>query len=150
MWVLAALLTGSALAAALSVWSSIRAARAQDACAHAEARLLAMRGRVIGVAEGLESLAAQHRKLAGRVYADQYWNGQREEQPQLAPSMPTGDVCQNWLDAKRDGPGSRASKCECGYCSSARAVREQFRQQAVPKSARAQNELAKLNGSNDG
>lgn len=124
----------SACGAMLSAYFSIRAAIARAACAHAEARLLQQRGRIVGLEGALESLHAQHRKLAGRVYADEYWSGQRPEQPQL--DVQPGEICENFRAAQREGPTSPAASCECGYCVAARAARAQLRAQAIPKAAK--------------
>jgi hypothetical protein len=94
--------------------------------AHHEHRLAIMRGQVAGLEAAMMGLHEQHKKLAGRVYADQYWNGQRAEQPMLEPVEPDGrsrDICENWATAQREGPSSRAAGCECAYCNARRADR---------------------------
>lgn len=141
MWVAAAFSTAFAVIAAYCAFLAHRS----------EARLHGMRSELAAVGEDLMALGKAHRKLAGRVYADEYWNGQREEQPQLAPvGPPPGEVCERYLTAQREGPLSAAARCGCAYCEFQRAERDRFRAKAVPKSARGVAELAKLNGSSDG
>lgn len=104
--------------------------QAKDAAAnarHSEHRLAVMRGQVAGMEAALAGLDAKHQKLAGRVYADEYWRGKRDEQPELQPLDPTTfrnlPECENWRTAQRDGPSSPAAGCECAYCNERRADR---------------------------
>lgn len=93
---------------------------------HSEHRLAIMRGQVAGLEASLMGLDAKHHKLAGRVYADEFWRGKREEQPELNPRLdpPDGVVaCDNWAAAQREGPSSPAAGCECAYCNGRRAER---------------------------
>lgn len=95
-----------------------------------EHRLSIMRGQVKGLEVGLTALDESHKKLAGRVYADQYWRGKRDEQPELTPSAFAGVdsvECGNWAIAQREGPLSEAAKCECSYCEAKRADRARRR-----------------------
>lgn len=89
-----------------------------------EHRLSIMRGQVKGLEVGLTALDESHKKLAGRVYADQYWRGQRDEQPELQPSTA---VCENWARSQTEGPMSAAARCECDYCEGKRADRAKRR-----------------------
>lgn len=96
---------------------------------HSEHRLAIMRGQVAGLEASLMGFDAKFQKLAGRVYADQYWRGKRDEQPDLnltAPTAPDGssrDVCENWQRAQQEGPGSKAAQCVCAYCEAMREAR---------------------------
>lgn len=154
MWSTIALFTAFAAFAAIA---GVFARHAQVCAASAQRsaeRLLGMRSELGAVEAALQSLTAQHRKLAGRVYADEYWNGQRAEQPQLDVHAPVSERdtggCENYRIAQIEGPQSQAAKCECALCVEARAARAAFRSQVVPKTARGVAELARLNGSNDG
>lgn len=124
------LLTGlSLLAAGLGAYLAWRAGEGAERAEHAAHRLSIMRGQVAGLEAAMMGLDEKHRKLAGRVYADQYWRG-RDEQPELAPTEPDGrsrDVCENWAIAQREGPNSRAASCECAYCNARREDRAQRR-----------------------
>lgn len=109
-----------------SVTASIMAILARthaDRAAHSEHRLSIQRGKVAGLEASLMGLDAKFQKLAGRVYADQYWRGQKEEQPLLEPVSPDGSVCENWAIAQSEGPSSSAALCGCAYCESKRADR---------------------------
>lgn len=109
-----------------SVFASIMAVMARESAAsakHSEHRLAIMRGQVGGLEAALMGLDAKHQKLAGRVYADEYWRGKREEQPELQPTNVPGGACENWLTAQREGPSSAAAKCECSYCQMRREER---------------------------
>lgn len=123
------LLTGFALfAAAFCVYFAWRAGESAERAAHSEHRLAIMRGQVAGLCTSIEVLDDKQRRLAGRVYADQYWRGQREEQPELAPvddlpRAPMGDECENWKRAQQLGPSSPEASCKCAYCESKRADR---------------------------
>lgn len=108
-----------------------RAGQSAERAEHSEHRLAIMRGQVKGLEVGMAALDEQHKRLAGRVYADEYWRGKRKEQPDLlATPLPdegrflhTGPVCENWKIAQRDGPTSPGARCECEYCNARRADR---------------------------
>jgi hypothetical protein len=104
--------------------------RAYAACQHSEARLLQQRGRIVGLEGAVENLDAKHRKLAGRIYADE----QHGNLPAPAAAV-AGDVCENYARAQIDGPTSAAAQCVCHFCEAKRAERAQFRAAAVPKRA---------------
>jgi hypothetical protein len=130
MWLQLALLTGCALFAGLSAWFAVMANRAYAACQHSEARLLQQRGRIVGLEGAVENLNAKHRKLAGRIYADE----QHGNLPApAATAAVAGDVCENYARAQIDGPTSAAAQCVCEFCEAKRAERAQFRAAAVPK-----------------
>lgn len=107
-------------------WSARESARRAE---HSEHRLAIMRGQVAGLESSVVALDASHRKLQGRVYADEYWRGKSEKQPELNIAAPVGpdgtsrDVCENWQLAKQDGPGSKAAQCSCAYCEAMREAR---------------------------
>lgn len=116
----------SLLAACVATFMAIAARESAAKAAHSEHRLAIMRGQVAGLEAALMGLDAKFQKLAGRVYADQYWRGKREEQPELTPVAPDGssrDICENWSRAQQDGPGSKAALCTCAYCEAKRADR---------------------------
>lgn len=115
----------SVLALALSAIFAHLARESADRAAHSEHRLAIMRGQVAGLEAAMMGLDAKHQKLAGRVYADEYWRGKSDKQPELQPDDRWGSLveCQNWLTAQRDGPSSPAAGCECEYCNSRRADR---------------------------
>lgn len=143
MWLQVALLTACALFGGLSAWFALMANRARDACAHSEARLLTQRGRIVGLETAMDALDTRLRKLAGRIYADEYHGNL----PAPAPRPQTIDVaCENYARAQIDGPTSAAARCECEYCSGMRAQRDAFRTAAVPKTVRA----ARINGGDNG
>jgi hypothetical protein len=145
MWSAVVLLTGCAICAALCGWFAYIATSARDSCAHSEARLQTQRGRIVGLAGALENLHAQHRKLAGRVYADKQWRDARAsggdftredwEAHGVKLDNPThtlvGVVCDNWRIAQVEGPTSQAARCECAYCVEARANRAHVRSQLL-------------------
>lgn len=121
------LLTGSALiAAGFAFYFAWRAGLSAEKAEHSEHRLAIMRGQVRGLEVSLTALDESHRKLAGKVHADAYWRGQREEQPLLSPAAQVyaGDeplgACENWAIAQREGPTSAAARCECVYCATRR------------------------------
>lgn len=102
------------------------ARQSADRAVHSEHRLAIMRGQVAGLEAAMMGLDAKHQKLAGRVYADEYWRGKPDRQPELEPTNPAGDsydICENWQTAQRDGPSSPAAGCECAYCNAKRADR---------------------------
>src|SRR5262245_46300383 len=126
------LLTGFALfAAVFAVYFAWRAGLSAEKAEHSEHRLAIMRGQVRGLEVMLTALDESHRKLAGKVHADQYWRGKRDEQPELTP-VNSDDVCPNWATAQREGPGSQASMCECEYCNRRREDRRQRRASMRP------------------
>jgi len=131
----------------LCAYGAWRATSAADRAEDAARRLSLSRGRLVALETALEALDSKHRKLAGRVYADEYWSGQDEAQPQLdpRPTFTSEEVCEKWRAAQRDGPTSPAAQCMCAYCDAKREERRQLRAQHVPKTARGQGELAKLN-----
>lgn len=120
----------SLCASCLASVMALLARKSADNAAHSEHRLAIMRGQVRGLEVSVAAVDDGLRKLRGRVYADQYWNGKREEQPELEPHVPHTDrwndptkTCDNWATAQREGPGSPAAGCECEYCNSRRADR---------------------------
>lgn len=112
-----------------AAYFAFRAGVSAEKASHSEARLTIMRGQVKGLEVGLTALDEQHKKLAGRVYADQYWRGKREEQPELVPTMENdpGAPCENWKLAQQAGPNSTAAQCDCTYCNAKREERRQRR-----------------------
>jgi len=115
---------------------SNRVERAANRLQAAIARVAALEGEVA-------SLTTQLQKLRGTFYAfratfpeqepDQPMRANQASEKQIdVEDAIIGPVCDNWLQAKIDGPRSRAANCECGYCESARAARENFRRSAVP------------------
>lgn len=125
------LFTGlSLLAVAACVFYANLARESARKAEHSEHRLAIQRGQVAGLEASLMGLDAKFQKLAGRVYADQYWRGKREEQPELEPTRPDGtsrDICPNWSLAQKEGPSSPAAQCTCDYCESRRAERAERR-----------------------
>lgn len=116
--------TGFALLAVLACayWAYEARAAAQKA-EHSEHRLAIMRGQVRGMEVSLEALDARFKSLAGRVYADEYWRGKDDAQPELQPVGVEAPECPNWAIAQREGPQSEAAKCEDSYCAARRADR---------------------------
>lgn len=106
----------------------IAAARA-NAAAHSEARLLSMRGRIVGLEGALEALDTKHRKLAGRVYQAEPRDEQpAREVPHLGAAPPDASMaCEKYLQAQREGPTSPAASCTCAYCEGMRAHRAGLR-----------------------
>lgn len=133
----AMLLTGSLLAALVCAWCAYDA-RSSARLAESEAHTLrASKGRIVGLEHGLENLHHQHRKLAGRVYANERFDvvDDNQEGSELVP-IPELDgrvLCDNWKLAQVEGPQSRAAKCECQYCVAARAARSAARAALVPR-----------------
>ena len=126
MW-LTVLFTGLSLfAGAVAALMAVMARESAAKAAHSEHRLAIMRGQVAGLEASLMGLDAKFQKLAGRVYADEYWRGKNDRQPELEPTAPDGssrDICENWASAQRDGPMSAAAQCVCAYCEAKRADR---------------------------
>lgn len=151
IWLQVGLLTGCTLLLCASVWYARVAATAASDAEDVEQRLLETQGTVAALVAAVDKLSSAHRSLAGRVYADEYWRGKRDAQPELQlaagvpPSPMPSSSCANWSLAQELGPRSEAAACQCGYCSWRRAERERQRAQIVPKTARGQGELAKLN-----
>lgn len=120
----------SLCASIFATFMAIKARESADRAAHSEHRLAIMRGQVGGLEAALMGLDAKFQKLAGRVYADEYWRGKKAEQPELQPSAFAGidsTECGNWAIAQREGPTSEAAKCECSYCEAKRADRARRR-----------------------
>jgi hypothetical protein len=115
------------LASCIATWMAYSAREWSRRAEHAEHRLAIMRGQVRGLEVSLVALDEAHRKLAGKVHADAYWRGKRDEQPELQPDeqprAEMGELCVNWSMAQREGPGSPAAGCECAYCNARRADR---------------------------
>lgn len=122
------------ICAGFAGWAALTARESAKRAEHSEHRLSIMRGQVAGLEASIMGLDAKHQKLAGRVYADEYWRGKREDQPELQPAAPAiaGTTCENWTTAQRDGPQSPAAKCECAYCESRRAARAAARATLKP------------------
>lgn len=94
----------------------------------------------------LDRVDDSFRKLRGYVYGKlQHEPSARLPILQNELVKPTTEQCENWATAQRDGPTSAAARCECQYCEGKRAERRQLRSAVIPKTARAQGELAKLN-----
>lgn len=135
----------TALSLCASIAATIMAFVARESATsakHSEHRLAIMRGQVAGLEAAMMGHDEKFRKLAGRVYADQYWRGQRDEQPELnpAPTEPDGrsrDVCENWARAQQDGPGSVPSMCTCAYCESMREARAARRRATLPRGVKS-------------
>jgi hypothetical protein len=116
----------SLFAAGFCVYFAWRAGESAEKAAHSEHRLAVMRGQVAGLEAAMMGLDEKHRKLAGRVYADEYWRGKNDAQPELQPSYDAsqlGAACPNYVAAQQDGPESAAAKCKCSYCEGKRADR---------------------------
>lgn len=116
----------SLFAAAVAALMAVMARESAAKAAHSEHRLAIQRGQVAGLEAALMGLDAKFQKLAGRVYADEYWRGKNDRQPELMPSAAAGldsVECGNWAIAQREGPLSEAAKCECAYCEAKRADR---------------------------
>jgi len=113
---------------AFFAWNSAQSA---ERAAHSEHRLAIMRGQVAGLEASIVGLDSKHQKLAGRVYADEYWRGKRDEQPDLQPLNPiaqaAGLECENWKIAQQLGPQSAEAACQCSYCEGRRLDRSQRR-----------------------
>ncbi len=137
MHIMLTVCSGLILIACAALWwlaqqRAERAERAYNRLHGAIARIAALEGEV-------DSLRRQLQKLRGTFYAT------RAEETEAAAEVAErqvdiedavlGPVCDNWLQAKIDGPRSRAANCECGYCEAARAQRAQFRAQALPRRA---------------
>jgi hypothetical protein len=126
MWVTLLFTVLSLLA---SVTATIMAHLARESAAsakHSEHRLAIMRGQVAGLEAAMMGFDEKFKKLAGRVYADEYWRGKSDRQPELQPSVAAGFdsvECGNWAIAQREGPTSEAARCECSYCEAKRADR---------------------------
>lgn len=129
-----------------SVVATLMAYVARESAAnakHSEHRLSIMRGQVAGLEAALMGLDAKFQKLAGRVYADQYWRGKRDEQPDLNLNAPTGpdgssrDICENWAKAQQEGPGSIPAMCMCAYCESMRESRAARRRATLPRGVKS-------------
>lgn len=139
------LLTGiQFLLLVVGVYYAYVAARSAEHADREGRRLGTFLARVIALEGGLEQLNKQHRKLAGAFHATRYQDelaltNNAPDNKQLLPA------CENWVTAQRDGPRSTAARCECAYCTERRAERDAFRTRVVPKTARAQGELAKVN-----
>lgn len=111
----------------------VAAVSSRNAMDHAQRegkRLGALRARVLSMEAQIEALTHQHKKLSGRFYASLV---EREPEIEATPA-PAGDVCQNWVDAKRSGPRSEPASCECDYCTAQRMQRARARAELVPKS----------------
>lgn len=125
------LLTGFAIfGAAFAVYFAWRAGISAEKAEHSEHRLAIMRGQVRGLEVTVTALDESLRKLHGKVAADRYWAGKRDEQPELVPTEPDGrarDVCENWSRAQSEGPLSPAARCECAYCQAQRENRAKRR-----------------------
>lgn len=114
------------VAACVSAYFAWQAGDRARAAQHSEHRLAIMRGQVAGMEAWLTAQDEKFRKLAGRVYADEYWRGKNDAQPELQPSSAAGAdhvECGNWTIAQREGPQSEAARCECAYCAARRADR---------------------------
>lgn len=136
----------STASGAIAVGAALRCLRLADDCDDAltkglreAGKLNAMAGRLIALEGAVESLAAQHRRLAGKFHADK---AERAETA-LTDPMALGThpqaiaaACENYLTAQREGPRSEAASCECDYCVSRRADRDALRRQ-LPKGPHA-------------
>lgn len=114
------------LVAAYCAWHAHESAHA---ALHSEHRLAIMRGQVAGLEAAMTALDSKHAKLAGRVYADEYWRGKPSKQPELQPAAdePIGGACENWTAAQQKGPLSTEAQCMCEYCTSKRDARARAR-----------------------
>jgi hypothetical protein len=126
------LLTGFSLfAMAFCVFFAWRAGESAESAKHSEHRLSIMRGQVAGLEAAVMALDDRLKRLNGKVAADRYWNGRSDEQPELEP-VNADEVCPNWAQAQRDGPGSQASMCTCAYCETRREQRRARRASVRP------------------
>lgn len=108
-----------------------------------EARALrVLRLRVGELDADLQMFEKQFRKLAGRYYA----TSKTEPQQQVEPAVDVlGPVCEYYLAAQKEGPGSLAAQHDCLYCNGKRAERARARALLVPKTAKGQGDLARTN-----
>lgn len=123
-------------------------ARAHNFADAAETHFVALRSerdRLSTAEREIEALRRELRKLSGKFYATQreanddaaaaYYdrtdyppnvfpreirNGRRAAPEPAGAVTPTQLVCENWLLAQTEGPGSKPSQCECFYCMTER------------------------------
>lgn len=94
--------------------------------------LRAERDRVTTLEREVDALRRELRKLSGKFYASL-----REDEPTVIDTVkndnnehvPVSLFCPNYGIAQKEGPQSKAAKCDCGYCSEMRARREAFRRE---------------------
>lgn len=82
--------------------------------------------RITALEGGYEQLHSQHRKLAGKFYARDYYDRQHDldnAPPGITAPQLLTPACENWAAAQLEGPKSKAAACECGYCLAQRAAR---------------------------
>jgi len=117
---------------AVTCYVAYRASQYADRADHEAKRLRNMIGRLTALEGSHESLYAQHRKLAGKFHAQKWAAEQQVELDDEPPavSKPLPNICDNWRIAQIEGPRSEAAKCECSFCTQARAQRAAFRAQA--------------------
>jgi hypothetical protein len=102
------------------------------------------RARAISNDQRLGALEARIRKLEGKFYgtvgAEQARAEDKAEERAAAQHILE---CEQWFIAKKEGPLSKAAKCECAYCTSMRAARDAARRALVPRGANAQAKWTK-------
>lgn len=145
----AIMLTACALCVVVNAWLMLRAQRACDGAEHSSSRLITMRGRLTGLEGAVDALDRKHRKLAGRVYANEREERENaayeEDDPPRRPVPGPEPDCENWLRSQVEGPSSDAAKCQCYICERKRRVRAELRAQSIPSTVQGQAALAKLN-----
>lgn len=126
------LLTGLSTVACVVAVAFAIDARVSAAHAHsARIRLEAQRGKLIGLEHATEALRDWLQRLQGKVSSMRVAPMGSQEAPEPASAGPY-EVCENWLTAKREGPGSAAASCECAFCVDARAKRAALRGELLP------------------
>lgn len=82
----------------------------------------------------IETLRRELRKLSGKFYASQ------REEIEIADTYASDPIathnlvpCDNYAIAQREGPNSKAAKCECDYCTRRRKEKAEFKQRQAEK-----------------
>ena len=115
------------------------------------AKLQATTARVSSLEAENSSLLMQLQKLRGQFFAfksaveDQDLPTIQEVERQYEAERAVPGFCGLYGQAQIEGPMSPAARCDCGYCVEMRARRERSRIELVPKTAKAQGELALQN-----
>ena len=146
------LFTGCSLIALCGcVWAFLRAQWHADEAAAADrtthecvALLRAERDRVTVSERDIAALRRELRKLAGSFYAARRELPDDDKQPAEMTNI-TAPHCDNYAEAQKLGPQSPAAACGCSYCDAMRERKRRARDAMIPKTARGQGELAKLN-----
>jgi len=145
----------STVLAGLCVWMTWSAGLSRERCDRIESRLtrrlsdvLALQGQIHALANSLENLQTQHRKLRGAFYAERAVDPRPEFTSERETPPSQLGVCENWNRAQIEGPRSEAAKCACLVCEGLRARRatEKAAILARERIGRAQYEASKANG----